>query len=883
MYWWHSLQFRVTCSLIALLAMGILSICFVLWTTGRSRMVAESNRLYEQTGGKMVAELRTRLAKAESVAQSLADLGESLEPDEARFRAVIPHVLKGTGSGEFIAGGGIWPEPGAFTTGIDRRSFFWGCDKSGVLVYLDDYNKPEGPGYHREEWYVPVRYSIDRASYWSVSYMDPYSYEPMVTCSAPMHKEGIFTGVATVDVKLNGLREFFAREAAQVHGYAYAVDRNNKLLCFPDPEMVKRYGVDASGARTDEFLDAAALAAKDARFAPVAAALKKINTDRTVGSAANPTIANLAARIDAESEQIDATQAGTIAAMLIEPRHDDGPIGATALSRLTLDTDMILHEPVNVHIFAVPGTYWKVVVVIPVREAEAAASAITRRVLWFTATLVSLGWGVVFWLTRRFVISPLRRMTAELKHAAGADPKAAFRLNDGTRDELGQLAYWFNERTLGLAETMRRLEDSKAHLERRVVERTVELRNAQSKAEDASRAKSEFLANMSHEIRTPLTAILGYADLLREDGDAGLAPALRMETIDTIRNAGTHLLTVINDILDISKIEADKMTVERVATPLTTILHEVVSLIRPRAAGKGVTLTAALASPVPDSIISDPTRLRQILMNLAGNAAKFTEEGTVTITARTESGGDRSWLVIDVDDTGPGMTTEQVGRLFHAFAQADNTVTRKHGGTGLGLTISRRLAALMGGGVTLKRTEPGRGSCFRVELPLVAAPGAVVVERLDAVVAQANKAAAVPAATLTGRILLAEDGLDNQRLIAFHLRKAGATVDVADNGRIALEMIDTSEVGTKPYDLLLTDMQMPEMDGYTLARTLRNRGSRLPIVALTAHAMAEDRQKCIDSGCDGYATKPVERLKLLAACADWMGKSSTARPARAAA
>jgi len=415
------------------------------------------------------------------------------------------------------------------------------------------------------------------------------------------------------------------------------------------------------------------------------------------------------------------------------------------------------------------------------------------------------------------------------------------------------------------------------------VESREALLKARSQAEAASRSKSEFLANMSHEIRTPLTAILGFADLLREDGDVALAPARRIETIDTIRNAGTHLLTVINDILDISKIEADKMTIERVATPLTAILHEVVSLIRPRAAGKGVTLTAALASPVPDSILSDPTRLRQILMNLVGNAAKFTDAGTVTITARAEPADDPSWLVIDVDDTGPGMTTEQADRLFQSFTQADNTMTRKHGGTGLGLTICRRLSALMDGGVTLVRTQPGKGSCFRLELPLEAAPGAAMVERLDAVVAQANKAAAVPAATLTGRILLAEDGLDNQRLIALHLRKAGAAVDIADNGRIALEMIDQSEADTKPYDLLLTDMQMPEMDGYTLARTLRDRGSSLAIVALTAHAMAEDRQKCLDSGCDDYATKPIEKANLLTTCADWIGKASNLYVARRAA
>ena len=401
------------------------------------------------------------------------------------------------------------------------------------------------------------------------------------------------------------------------------------------------------------------------------------------------------------------------------------------------------------------------------------------------------------------------------------------------------------------------------------------LQQARIQAEAASHSKSEFLANMSHEIRTPLTAILGYADLLRDEGN--MSPTQRIETIDTIRNAGAHLLIVINDILDLSKIEADKMTIERVATPLTTILQEVTSLIRPRAIGKGVKLTTALATSVPDSIISDPTRLWQILMNLAGNAIKFTEEGTVTITAHVMQHLDGARLVIDVDDTGPGMSPEQAGRLFQAFSQVDNSITRKFGGTGLGLTISRRLATLMGGEVTLARTEPGKGSCFRIELPLEVALGAAMVDEFVAVASRPAEVAGGKVGMLAGRILLAEDGLDNQRLIAFHLRKSGATVDIADNGRIALEMIDKNEANGTPYDLLLTDMQMPEMDGYTLARTLRARGSRLPIVALTAHAMAEDRHKCLDSGCDDYATKPIEKKKLLATCSAWIGKAYRAQ------
>ncbi|MBY0113069.1 MAG: PAS domain-containing protein [Phycisphaerales bacterium] len=402
------------------------------------------------------------------------------------------------------------------------------------------------------------------------------------------------------------------------------------------------------------------------------------------------------------------------------------------------------------------------------------------------------------------------------------------------------------------------------------------LSEAKQIAEAATRAKSEFLANMSHEIRTPLTAILGYADLLREEGEVALSPERRMEMVDTIRGAGQHLLTVINDILDLSKIEAGKMTVEKIETPLVQILHEVQSLIAPRARGKGVTMTTRFDTPVPERIKSDPTRLRQILMNLVGNAAKFTEEGNITMATRMEQGR----LLIDIEDTGPGMTLEQASALFSAFSQADSTVSRKHGGTGLGLTICGRLAGLMDGSVTLVSTEVGAGSRFRLDLPMEGASGAPLVSSFDVVQCR-NEKAAQATVSLRGRILLAEDGVDNQRLIAHHLRWAGATVEIAENGRRALEMLEAPGAS---FDLVLTDIQMPEMDGYTLARTLRERGNRIAIVALTAHAMAEDRQRCTDAGCDDYASKPIEKSALLDTCARWLGVSSAkaARSSRAA-
>jgi CheY-like chemotaxis protein len=313
------------------------------------------------------------------------------------------------------------------------------------------------------------------------------------------------------------------------------------------------------------------------------------------------------------------------------------------------------------------------------------------------------------------------------------------------------------------------------------------------------------------------------------------------------------------------------MTSERIDTPLTAVLHEVESLMRPRASGKGLALSTILSTPVPEHILSDPTRLRQILMNLVGNALKFTEEGGVTITAGVTELNGQSRLVIDIEDTGPGMTQEQAAHLFKAFGQSDETMTRKFGGTGLGLTICRRLSGLMGGDTTLLRAEEGKGSCFRVELPLVAVPGSAMISHLDIVAATSTTASTSSAVKLTGQILFAEDGLDNQRLIAFHLKMGGAQVTIADNGRIALEMIDKAAADGTPYDLLVTDMQMPEMDGYTLARTLRERGSTIPIVALTAHAMAEDKARCIAAGCDDYASKPVDKAKLLAVCAAWMG------------
>ena len=403
---------------------------------------------------------------------------------------------------------------------------------------------------------------------------------------------------------------------------------------------------------------------------------------------------------------------------------------------------------------------------------------------------------------------------------------------------------------------------------------TAELARATENAEGANRSKSEFLANMSHEIRTPMTAILGYAELLRDDGDIENAPPGRVQALDAILRNGQHLLSLINDILDLSKIEAGKMSVESIECSPLEIVRDALELVRIRAEGKGLHLEARCRGFVPVRIQSDPTRLRQVLVNLLGNAIKFTEHGSiqVEIGMSPEIAGQAPSMEFVVADTGIGLTQEQAGRLFRPFTQADNSTTRRFGGTGLGLTISKRLAQMLGGDISL-HSELGKGSRFVVTVatgPLAGVPmcaGGIEVPR-------ARKLKPGPsAALLCGRVLLAEDGPDNQRLLSFQLRRAGAEVEVAEHGQAALESICAAAAAGRPFDLILMDMQMPVLDGLSAVRELRRTGCRLPIVALTANAMPQDRESCLRAGCDDFQTKPIDRHRLLECCARWLGGS----------
>ena len=453
--------------------------------------------------------------------------------------------------------------------------------------------------------------------------------------------------------------------------------------------------------------------------------------------------------------------------------------------------------------------------------------------------------------TSRQLVRPLKIL------AEGMDAVAKGRLEPITYsrsgDEIEHLARCFNHMTEELSSTQAEVRRQSELLEEKIRQRTESLEEAMQRAMAASRTKTEFLANMSHELRTPMSGFLGMIELVL---DSPLSEEQR-EQLETAQRCGLSLLALLNDVLDLSRIESGKMVMERIPFAPASIAEDSLKSVLPKAQQKGIDLRSDLECQ-PPILRGDPLRFRQILLNLLSNAVKFTERGSVELRLRGSAGeGGRVVLNLEVADTGTGIPPDKLPLIFEKFTQADGSITRRYGGTGLGLAITRRLVELHSGGIHAE-SELGKGSTFHVTLEYEAAKEGQIVVPLPAL--DGNMPVREKAATCVP-ILVVEDNTVNQKVVAAILRKRGYLVEIASNGQEALDMLARSV-----YGLVLMDLQMPVMDGLEATQRLRRdpRWRDLPVVAMTAHAMTGDRERCLDAGMNGYISKPVHSAHLLA-------------------
>ncbi|WP_442788897.1 ATP-binding protein [Grimontia sp. NTOU-MAR1] len=815
--WYKTMSFKAQGILGMMLAVVVVTIVYVLDTTGNS-MVRDSTNQRVEAQVETVAQSLGQLSNSVgTIALSLAN-SLSLEDTDAEIEKQLASMFRNPNIRDMVASGGFWPEPYLYKADAVKSSVFIAINDDGSYHRINDYNKVDATPYQLSEWYAPARYARDKV-YWSRAYIDPYTNEPMVTCTVPMFREKQFVGAVTIDVKLERLQAFLTRSGEKLGGYMLMFDRGGAMMSFPEA----KYSDDPSLTPLPSVKE---IAASEPDFAELALVISQATQGERLLRQNDQNVMELAKAMVASSPEIDLGYAVSVASDLMPNLSVFKSTERLFIHKL--ETDPILDETTLVFGRTLPDTNWTLVGALPERLLLVEATKL-KNDLFFAMALVAVVLMCITYVSIHFqIVRPMAKVRNALIQQKGDAPFSP--IDYPEKDELGMLVSEFNQLSSNLVETRER-------------------------AIGAARAKQLFLANISHEIRTPMNGILGAASLMQDEPMSGK----QAEYLSVIAHSSRGLMSLINNILDFSKIESNHLKLEEAPFDLEKLGRYVRDLMLPTINDKPqLAFEFSYQDACPRRFLGDAHRIEQVMLNLVSNALKFTENGVVSlsISMQQEIGG-YTGVCIRVKDTGVGIPPEKHQVIFDEFQQADASTTRKFGGSGLGLAITKQLIDLMSGTIGVD-SKLGRGTEFEVFLPLQIEKNGCDAKGKE-ILKQHNGA-------FRGKhCLLVEDNAINLMIAEKMLAKFGFTVDKATDGVAA---VDKARI--QGYDIIFMDIQMPMMDGLEATRQIRstnNFNQYTPIVAMTANVLKDDIWRCISNGMQGHIGKPLRENDIYVACA----------------